>query len=248
MLLTPNEAQEYLEVIAQYHTKSSITFSYESNEFKKTLGMIQINSPQEKTNNDAKNPTVGGLGITTRSIEEINRLMPYVADELLQEKGKILFLGNGLSCAPLSVAENNPTATIIINDIFDYILIQQDLHNISKGLRHNELIDIFAAERHAVKAINAYIRTGQIHCCNYQFGKNNLPEELLDARLAINCHGPPFSTLDEQLQTLTIGGKLFRTRQQYNEESYPTLDSQKFHTRHFESFDRTYGYCITRLQ
>ena len=155
---------------------------------------------------------VGGLGVTSRPLKEINDLVPGIDERLRTEPGKIVFLGNGLSLAPLEVlAQRIDNPDIVIQDAFDYRRLRDDLAGLqaalaAQGMRAVGVDAHLARCQTLVDAIDA----GRLRAEAFFFdGNSPLPDNLQGASLALNIVGPPPQTTAQQLTCLAPGGRLF---------------------------------------
>lgn len=161
-----------------------------------------------------KHKGVGGIGVTSRGPEELEKEIPWANEILSLETGKIAFLGNGFSSVPLIYAKKYEEGKLshppIILDCFDYTLAREDF--ISFKI-HCEQYDLPLDPRYARCFDNLFelcseIQNKNLIPVNYFFGQNDVPRILEGTELAVNCHGPPASSLDEQLSILRVGGEL----------------------------------------
>lgn len=158
---------------------------------------------------------VGGDGITYRSIDEIERMIPTVSKRFLRETGKIIFLGNGLSNVPLITAERHLRGKLkeipVIVDLFDYESLQKDYENIMENCRRNNCVLPLhlQPDYEIARAINQACQEGHLKTVVYYVGSGKIPVDLKGASLAINCMGPNFNSINEQISMLAIGGELY---------------------------------------
>ncbi|MBN2015448.1 hypothetical protein JW766_01310 [Candidatus Dojkabacteria bacterium] len=139
---------------------------------------------------------------------------PGILERIERERGKILFLGNGLSDIPLIPAALlskgilDQPATIV--DVFDYMLLKDDIYAVYELLKGNGPIpqNLWYILNKTVFLCNA-ISLGRLKVIQYCFGTSNIPAELLNSNLVVNLWGPPITTLHEQLALLTVGGELY---------------------------------------
>jgi hypothetical protein len=156
---------------------------------------------------------IGGIGITARTIEEIEKEIPGITSRLYSERGKVAFIGNGFSNVPVEYALRQGhklgEAPIII-DMFDYEKVYVDLKRLSIELAQKDVDRTFIEHNlKCVKEIFKAIQREHIRSVKYFFGDKKLPSVLQNCSLVINCFGPPISTLDEQLDMLMVSGKLY---------------------------------------
>lgn len=223
VIILHQDARKYKDIIKKYNPQESgVRFCYQQNTIMKTAGSFNL-YPPEITH-------IGGIGITDRHIEEIELSIPGTIKQLEEHnhdsynsKGKIAFLGNGLSIAPLSIASAKKPPIIV--DVFDYAQLQYDLEEITSGFKKHHMPNIFFEELSAIHAINTGISQNKIKSVRHIFGTTPVPRMLCDIALAINCHGPPATTLYEQLEILAPGGRLHYALQHYNREPFPIVQS-----------------------
>jgi len=157
---------------------------------------------------------IGGFGITARGLDELEEVIPGVSEELLSQQGKIVFVGNGLSTAPVEILQKLGTSAapeIVLVDLFDYGALHQDLKRLKeqfdqKGVQWpNDLNDKLIKSA----ALVEQIKLGKVKTVKYILGDGNPPEEMRNADLMVNSFGPPEQTLHEQIQCLKVAGRLF---------------------------------------
>lgn len=162
-----------------------------------------------------KGEFVGGAGITYRSIDEIEIIIPTVTKRFLRETGKIIFLGNGLSNVPLTAAERHSEGELkkipVIVDLFDYESLQKDFENIMENCRRNNCVLPLhlQPDYEIARAINQACQEGHLKTVVYYVGSGKIPVDLKSASLIINCMGPNFNSINEQISMLAIGGELY---------------------------------------
>jgi len=156
---------------------------------------------------------IGGDGITKRPIEEVESHIPGIRKRLESETGKIAFLGNGFSNVPLRYAKLFRKGQIkhppIVADMFDYIHFLDDLLHLQESYTSAQIAFPF---EDILKTVREIVELSYINCIGlvtYFFGGKAPPKELCGAQLAINCWGPPYSSLEEQLSILSKGGELY---------------------------------------
>jgi hypothetical protein len=155
---------------------------------------------------------IGGLGITNRSLQETYDAVPPLKDLLATEHGKVLVLGSGFSELPLELAKmyknGQLTERPVIVDLFDYRYAYNDLVKL-KGLFQDAKISFpFDTSLAYLDNIAKALDEESLSAVRYKIGDNRLFFLLQNASLAINVAGPPLSTMNEQLATLKVGGKL----------------------------------------
>lgn len=157
---------------------------------------------------------IGGSGITARTGEEVEDLLPGITDSVLRANGKVDILGNGLSTAPLDFLKTaharGQQLQLTLVDCFDYRLLRHDLTAFQSLLasygQHEAGLDFQLSQ--CVKLCDA-LDAGELTALVHKMGSGPLPDQLLGAALVLNCHGPNMSTLDEQLACLAPGGRLY---------------------------------------
>jgi len=156
---------------------------------------------------------IGGIGITARTIEEIEKEIPGITSRLYSEKGKVAFIGNGFSNVPVEYSLKHDSRledTPIIVDMFDYEKAYMDLKRLSVEIAHTDIDKKFINHNLiCAKEIFKAIQREYIRSVTYFFGDKKPPSVLKNCSLVVNCFGPPISTLDEQLDMLMVGGKLY---------------------------------------
>lgn len=168
---------------------------------------------------------VGGLGITYRSLFELEmefsdseRNLGYFDTtvsrilSMMKSVGlptKIVFIGNGLSPAPLEFIKKYKLESqdqVILTDIIGYRALRDQL--IEANLKF-PLFNLY------ISILNDLIEAeekGDVKFVRHFFGNNNpIPEDLKNASLVINCNGPNESSLADQLSLLSPRGEFLYT-------------------------------------
>lgn len=174
-----------------------------------------IDPPRQVTTNPETRFMVGGSGVSGRTAAQLEQAMPGIGERLAAERGKIVFLGNGLSTVPVEVAEKGrKSEPPVVADVFDYPAILADFKDLMMALTEDG-VDVtqvpFLLDRiRNALVINKGIADGTIKAVNYIVGSGNPPEELKDADLIVNCYGPSATTtLSEQWSLLKPTGELW---------------------------------------
>lgn len=165
-------------------------------------------------------PYIGGVGVTGRTLKEMDEEIPGVKQQLEQVTGKIIIAGNGLSAETAKLLGNRyskaglSTKSVIV-DLFDYPALRDDLADIYEACRYRitDIATEIGKKLASASAISDEIHEGNVESVRYCFGSGDLPEMLLDADLVINCVGPisEGESLKEQLAIVRKGGKLITT-------------------------------------
>lgn len=184
----------------KFQTAAEVRFSYAPNN--NTVGIIS---------KDANNRMDGCVSITDRDLGMLNWDIPGLTDIVRGTKGKTVFIGNGLSLAPLEIIDMDSNLNIVLSDRLDYPTFLSDLINLrqmflSYGVTPRNLeCDIIMK---CNKLVNAAV-TKKVVLATHAFGENEaLPSELRGSDLVINANGPGLATLHEQIQCLNVRGKL----------------------------------------
>jgi hypothetical protein len=193
---------------------------------------------------------LGGIGITKRLTAEIDSHLPGLSKRLERERGKIVFIGNGVSISPTGIARKYAKKQIdekpIIVDVFDYFDILDDLNEVNRRFFDSGKESPVHTELISLTELVYQIRKGNLEAVRYFFGsgEEKVPETLKDSSLVINCNGPPITTLDEQLTMLKIGGELYANLQPYHgENKYPIVGQDYKLTKNDGSYP---GFIIRR--
>lgn len=199
---TENDKAIFAEIISSViPSRSGVDFMFDVNE-----RVVWLHPPFMEFS--------GGLSITQRSIEELEKELPTVKQALMTTQGKIAFLGNGLSPAPLIVAKRYAEGELqevpIIVDMFDYPKLEEDLRTLEVGFKINGLKAFFPFNEHIanVTKLNREVRLGNLKAINCCIGKEKLPADLFNLSLAINVFGPNNEALGKQPSLLKQGGQL----------------------------------------
>lgn len=231
------------EIVQKFHPTSEVTFTYDEDRkiihmrVKREVNMTNVEAKEyaiqefglenlrhtftEEQNSElivegkrSKSlENVGGIGITGRNLTDIEEIIPGVTEELLTQTGKIIFLGNGLSTAPVEILEvqHGALPEVVVLDMFDYRKLLLDLQALKQSFFEEgmsfpaDLSDYLLKCSQIVKEIDA----GRVKAVEYSLGDGQLPEEAKGADLAINSYGPPNSTFHEQVSCLKVGGRLY---------------------------------------
>ena len=154
--------------------------------------------------------------ITSTSWSDMANIAPEVTKILSTAKGKVVFIGNGLSPIPLIFADQFTHGDLrirpMINDQFDYLLLLDDLTMASDSLRDQKLpvTSRFTIYQSAANKIVTALENEQLEMMKYMFVHGQKPPQLLaNADHVFNIWGPSANrTLDEQLKLLAPGGIL----------------------------------------
>lgn len=158
------------------------------------------------SNQGNESKIIGGCGITSRSLDYL--MDNYFPDLKLKmskvDKGKIAFIGNGLSVAWKDFYK--PT----IIDMINYEKLYNILIDIKKEFKQNNIEIKIDNKINIIKKFLKENKKRNVIIINYLFGSNNLPKNLESQfDLVINSFGPPTETLDEQLKLLSHKGELY---------------------------------------
>lgn len=140
----------------------------------------------------------------------------------LQDEGKKLIIGNGLSKLPLNAPDG------ILVDMIDLLALERDIHNIERSVG----FDPFSKDDvESLKELTDALKKEEIREVVYRFGEGNPPQELFGAQTIVNYNGPiQDASLSEQLALLAVGGKLFTPYMEISipEKMKPSIEVQKF--------------------
>ncbi|MBS3169882.1 hypothetical protein J4210_05340 [Candidatus Woesearchaeota archaeon] len=157
---------------------------------------------------------VGGIGITSRRLATLEEDLPGSRRLLAEAAGKVVFLGNGFSSAPIYLSSRHEkrelTSPPIIVDLFNYHLACQDYARLKAAFEQNrrQFPQKLEWPLSNLLSITKAIDAGHLTAVEYLVGSGNPPEEIRDASLVINCFGPNRYSLEEQCQILAPGGIL----------------------------------------
>lgn len=134
---------------------------------------------------------MSGVGVTARDFFDICGKMDGLLERIKGTDGKIAFVGNGFSNAPL-ITQQYTKSEIYTIDAIDY---HQAYNSLKKfGSRYFIQLKVIEALFHKTKVIQ------------YYFGDKNPPVYNLD--LIVNSYGP-VTGFDEQLSMLKPCGEIF---------------------------------------
>lgn len=154
----------------------------------------------------------GGYNISSRSMDEVRKLIPPIDEYLAEEHEKIVILGNGFSELAVDVAKRFESGQLhdrpVVVDLFDYQKADLDLRDLATKFQKQKLPFPLSQKATQLREIVDQIEKGNITAVQYTIGEGNPPEVLKNAHLLINIFGPSESTLAEQLSLLGARGKL----------------------------------------
>ncbi len=170
--------------------------------------------------------TRGGIGITSRSSPNIGSyVLPGLQSRLQLERGKVGMLGNGMSSLALEIAKEYEDGTLqevpVLIDLFDYVALHSDLRRLHLTFNKLGLCFPLYSALNTVRDIATSINEEKLKLVKYCVGSGNPPPEAGDCNLLINSHGPPLSSLDEQVSFLVPGGDLYANLQFYHNDPIP---------------------------
>lgn len=156
---------------------------------------------------------VGGLDMSAFNLKEVERYLPGIGRIINEETGKVGFIGNGLSDVPLIVAERYKKREVfkipVIADMFSFELLHMDMKKMERRYEARGLKFPYEKELGKLARLVEAIEDGYLVAVKYFFGSDALPNTLKNCVLVINRHGPPSSTINEQLQMLSPSGQLY---------------------------------------
>lgn len=158
---------------------------------------------------------VGGAGgVTQRSMKDLETELPTVRDALATERGKVVVLGAGFSELPILLAglyrHHRLSTPAVINDLFDYGAAQRDLGELKRRFLAANLDFPYELELQRATEIVKQIEYGNLQTAEYMVGSGDPPDNMRQAQLVINIHGPTASR-NEQLSLLAPHGRLLST-------------------------------------
>jgi hypothetical protein len=167
-MIEASESNLYMEVInsVKHVFKSGVQFQF------------------EKFTNDPNNGAItlfyhtthqGGKGISGRFLSEIECVLPGITTRISTEEGKIVFIGNGTSNAPLEGREKYGHKNITINDAFSYNELLQYLIIMRDAFSNTRLEYPLSFELDDISKLCFNIHTGNITAVRYKFGTDNIP-------------------------------------------------------------------------
>ncbi len=235
--MRPATYQDWKEINSQFRPKSDVVFTmlYNANEITIDFSV-------------AYKRGLGGLGITRRPFEEIEHALPGITNRYKQEHGKIGILGNGFSEAALDLASLHRNGFVkdapVVVDIFSYTMAHGDLIRLARMFEERDLWFPCHTELETVGMIDKATQQENLRTISYFVGSGSIPCALNNFDLLINSHGPPLSTLDEQVSMLAAGGELYVNLQPYHRDpapktctSYDVTDNTKgLHAVGFRSY------------
>ncbi len=172
----------------------------------------------------ADQENIGGRGVTSRSLSEVESELPGITKRLETKVGKVVFIGNGLSDAPLFLSSRYERGETMyppfIADALDYRQLMAELLSIEGGLKARGIRSPFYEETSNLRRLLSAVDSGTLVPVNYRFGLGHIPCEIRKASLVVNCHGPPISTLAEQLALIAPAGELYVHLKSYMKEEW----------------------------
>lgn len=176
------------------------------------FGTVMKLWPADIEQGGQKNPCHGGKEIKGRTLQEYDAELPGISERLLNEVGKVIFIGNGFSDVPLTriANENNQNlGSTIVCDLHDYRLVGEDLRFLETLFERQQIINPFIRQLRNVEALLDAAANGKLSLVSHYVGSSPVPPLLSDADLAINVWGPPYTTVEEQVKMLRAGGELW---------------------------------------
>lgn len=174
---------------------------------------------------------IGGVGITSRNIEDVNRMFTSEFPALLAWADKITVIGNGLSILPLEIKQTHPDKTVVGGDLLNYRLVLRDLNMfIQMWQRQFPQLPLPSYITKTKEVVTQLLDNEQLLdqftvAQPYRFSSANsaegIPTELLDTNLALNIMGPPLTTLHQQLAMLEPGNGVLLSVFEVNENDVP---------------------------
>ena len=152
--------------------------------------------------------------VSHRHPDEAEKELPGIKKKLQQAAdSQVAFYGNGLSTLPIWYTQfkslgskNTPYVVDMLN--LDYL--HEDTQRLLQILGKSKFMPKVSWKSDLESLLRSRDR-GNIRLVQYLFGSKHLPHELKSINLAINCVGPPLSTIDEQISTLALNGELITT-------------------------------------
>lgn len=161
---------------------------------------------------------IGGQGISDRDVQAVESQfkLPGFGELLVQERGRIVILGNGLSNIPVALAKRYAEGELekppVVVDLFDYRKLQDDIAKIEEMLAANGVPLPFDSKRkEALAGIVTAADAGQVTLLVHKVINADwyrIPSQCQDASLVLNIVGPPPGTISSQLEMLRSGGRL----------------------------------------
>lgn len=155
---------------------------------------------------------IGGYGVTRRNLDSVFMKLGKELELSIPSANSILFIGNGLSLSPIELKKLNPDKKIGVVDMISYSEFKTIYLNSGKTLAEIEqkfprvYSDIKKFFDNAISILQA-AEKGEITIYHHVYGSSKkLESSLYD--LGINCYGPDKSSMNEQLESITPGGKI----------------------------------------
>ena len=174
------------------------------------------------------NEGIGGIGVTARDLKSIHKSFgSYFEDVLMNEHvRKVTFVGNGLSLAPLELAQQcrvqGKQLEVAVVDLFSYQALNEALSALEKSwqlefpvnsLHLHPQLELFR------ELVSSLLAGEVIVSPKYRFqveppsGESSvnaaLPAEIQDSQVVVNYMGPPFSTIIDQLRIFSASGPVY---------------------------------------
>lgn len=216
-----HEGEMVLNIIRKTENKSGIRINTHVNKGYFTVSVFPP-VPQivpEDIEHMEEGMYIGGVGITNRTLPQIDKEIPGIDQRILDETGKIIVLGNGFSNLPILLAyrfaEGRLKTPTVLVDLFNYSLTLEDLSRLrerilSSGLPIPRNLPVYIS---TLSRICAQIDAGNLVAEEYYIGSGNPPQSIKNADLAINCFGPSRLSILEQISLLGKTGELYTTSQ-----------------------------------
>jgi hypothetical protein len=207
----PLESQRAVALIDAYRPEGDVKFEWSTEDSYLYLQYRRPEIPPE----EMCDPDIGGVGVTARNMERLESVLPGVTEELMQEPGKIVILGSGLSTAPLDILDqrgpDNQPEDLVLLDAMDYAALKADLDGLRDVLEQHliEQPPSLTTYREKCDALLAAAEGGKVKLVQHVVGAGEMPAAAREASLVVNTFGPPEHTLRDQLDALAPGGRLY---------------------------------------
>lgn len=180
---------------------------------------------------------LGGLGITHRSLSQIEEILPGVTERLSEARGNIVILGNGLSTAPEEIMalhdkhEIKPSITLL--DLVDPQELLTDIIELKETFIKNKIPfpETYEQDLDRCALLVALIQTEKVKFVHYFLGDSSPPKEAQEADFILNIHGPNEASQEEQISLLNKGG-IFITNYRFTQTEDPSVIIEPYFLNH----------------
>lgn len=158
---------------------------------------------------------IGGIGITDRGFTEICSLFKHdIKETLIHELGSVVFFGNGLSTAALTLNELQRQQGIkpgpkLLVDLVNICNVEKDLDDVIYTMCRGPAKAYFEELLFKARQLLDAEKRKEVILIQQRIGCEPIEEKYRETvSIGINSNGPPYSTMEQQKEYLKKGGSL----------------------------------------